>query len=144
MKESSWDECLISNSSIKVSINKEKVKSLIEIAEDRIKVSIKEVNADNGNYVFEDYYSSILEVVHAFILLDGFKVNNHICLGYYLRDVLKREDFFRLFDDCRFKRNSLIYYGKKMDFETSKSTIEKAKSLFKELNKLVKERLNGR
>lgn len=141
MKESSWDECLISNSSIKVSIDLEKVKSLIEIAKERIDFSAREINSKNGNFIFEDYYSSILEVMHALVLLDGFKVSNHICLGYYLRDVLKREDLFRLFDDCRFKRNSLIYYGKKMDFETSKSAIDKAKRLLKELNSLIEKRV---
>ena len=137
MKESSWGDCLSSNSSVKITPDKEKAISLMEIAEDRIKFSVKEINDKTGNYVFEDYYSSISEVIHALVLLDGFKVSNHVCLGYYLRDVLKRDDLFRLFDDCRFKRNSLVYYGKRMDFETSKGAIEKAKRLLKELNKLI-------
>lgn len=55
----------------------------------------------------------------------------------YIRDVLKREGIFRIFDDCRFKRNSLVYYGKRMDFDIAKDAIEKAKMLIKELNRLV-------
>jgi len=58
-----------------------------------------------------------------------------------LRDVLKRDDLFRIFDDCRFKRNSLVYYGKRMDFETASKTIDKSILLFKELKKLINEKL---
>ena len=140
MKEASWDDCLYSNSSVKITPDKEKAESLIEIAEDRINFSSRELNEKTANYIFEDYYSSVLEILHALVLLDGYKVNNHVCLGYYLRDVLKREDLFMIFDDCRFKRNSLVYYGKRMDFETAKDSIEKAKRLLKELNKIILEK----
>ena len=139
MKESSWDECLNYSSAVKITPDKEKAASLIETAQDRIKFSIKKLSEKNANYAFEGYYSSILEIIHAIVILDGYKVNNHICLGYYLRDVLKNDELFRLFDDCRFKRNSLVYYGNKMDFETAKDSIEKAKRLIKELKKLNEE-----
>ena len=137
MKESSWGECLNYSSAIKITPDKEKAASLAETADERIKFSLRELNEKNANYVFEDYYSSILELLHALILLKGYKVSNHICLGYYLRDVLKNDELFRLFDDCRYKRNSLVYYGKRMDFDTAKDAIEKAKKLIKELNKII-------
>lgn len=97
------------------------------------------LNEENANYIFENYYSSLLEFLHALTILKGFVVNNHICLSYFLRDILKRNDLFRIFDDCRFKRNSLVYYGKRMNFETAIDIIEKTKNLIKELEKLVKE-----
>ena len=78
------------------------------------------------------------------MLLDGYKVNNHICLGYYLRDVLKNDEMFRLFDDCRFKRNSLVYYGKRMDIETAKDAIEKAKKLMNKLKSIIYEKLKNK
>ena len=137
MKESSWDECVNYNSSIKVTPDKEKSKSLIENAEERIDFSARELTEKNANYIFEGYYSSILELLHALVLLEGYKVNNHVCLGYYLRDVLKNDGLFRLFDDCRFKRNSLVYYGKRMDFETAKEAIKKVKKLINELKNII-------
>ena len=138
MKAASWADCLDHNDSIKVTPAKEKAKSLMETSEERIKCSNKDVNAKTSNYIFEDCYSSVLELVYSIVLLHGYKVDNHICLGYYLRDVLKRDDLFRLFDDCRYKRNSLVYYGKRMDFETARQAIEKAKKLIKELNEIIK------
>ena len=137
MKESSWDECVNYNSSIKVTPDKEKSKSLIETAEERIDFSARELTGKNANYIFEGYYSSILELLHALVLLEGYKVNNHVCLGYYLRDILKNDELFRLFDDCRFKRNSLVYYGKRMDFETAKEAIKKVKKLINELKNII-------
>jgi len=135
MKASNWKECLELNDASKITPDREKAKSLREIADERIK-QIKEINEKNANFVFEDYYSSIIEIVHSLALVNGYKISNHICLGYYIKDFLKREDLFRMFDDSRYKRNSLTYYGKKMDFETAKNAIEKSKKLIKELKSI--------
>jgi len=137
MKESNWEDCIDFKFSIKITPDRAKAKSLIETSKGRIDYISKDPNEKNANYIFEDYYSSVLELIHALLILNGYKVSNHICLGYYLRDILKRDDLFRLFDDCRFKRNSLVYYGKRMDFETSIKTIEKSKKLFKEITLII-------
>lgn len=137
-KESTWEECIESSASLKVTPNKFKVKSLIDTARGRVQflaeIKIKESNA---NYIFESYYTSVLELMHALVLLQGYKVSNHICLGYYLRDILQKENLFRIFDDCRSKRNLLVYYGRNMNFETAKLGLEKSKELIAELNQLL-------
>ena len=69
---------------------------------------------------------------------EGYNILNHLCLGFYLRDMLKKEELFKIFEDLRYKRNSLTYYGNRMEFETAKQTIEKCKKLFNELNNLLK------
>ncbi len=138
MKESMWIECIDTRASIKISPDISKAKSLIDTAKGRIDfLKRNDVVSDNSNYIFEGYYSSALEMIHAIVLVKGYKVSNHICLGYYLRDVLKRHDLYRVFDDCRFKRNSLIYYGRKMPIETATDTIKKCIVLINELEKLV-------
>lgn len=138
MKECCWDDCLDSGNSVKVTPDKEKAKSLSETAEERIAQSAKELSEKNANFVFEDYYSSVIEVIHSIAVLDGYKIGNHVCLGYYLKDVLKREDLFMVFDDLRYKRNALTYYGRRMDFETARQAIEKAKRLIRELGEARK------
>lgn len=136
MKESSWNDCL-EESAVKITPDYERAKSLIETSKERISL-IKEINRQNANFVFEDYYNSILKLLQALTLKNGYKVINHICLGFYLRDFLRREDLFVVFDDLRYKRNSLTYYGKKMDFEVAKETILKCKNLFNELNDMIR------
>ena len=137
MKETCWEDCLESKSSIGISPDPAKSRSLIETAKGRIEyIKEAEVKESNANYIFENYYTSILELLHAIALSSGHKISNHICIGFYLRDVLKREDLFRLFDDLRYKRNSLTYYGKRMDFETAKISIINAQNLIKKIDKI--------
>ena len=133
MKDSCWEECIESNSAVRITSNKQKAMSLINVAEGRINILKLSLNEKTANYIFENYYSSVLEFLQAIVSLKGYKVNNHVCLGFFLRDFLKRNDLFRVFDDCRFKRNSLMHYGEKMDFEIAKEAINKSKSLLNEL-----------
>ena len=134
MKSASWNDCLLNSSAKTITPDIKRAESLIETAEERINL-VKEVNKKNCNFIFEDYYTSLLELLQAMTFKKGFNISNHICLGYYLRDVLKREDLYILFDDLRYKRNSLTYYGNRMDYETAKQAIEKCKKIIKELKK---------
>ncbi len=136
MKESNWEDCL-QGSARKISKDENRARSLIQTAEERINL-IKRTDKKNCNFVFEDYYTSLLEFLQASAFLNGFNIQNHICIGFYIRDFLKRQDLFILFDDVRYKRNSLIYYGDKMDFETAKQAIEKTKKLIKEIKEMLK------
>ena len=135
MKETSWKDCIEENSAVRVSPDNARANSLIETAEERIGL-IKEITEKNCNFVFEDYYTSLLELLQALVIKARFKVLNHLCLAYYLKDVLKREDLFRYFDDLRYKRNSLTYYGKRMEFETAKDAIDKCKKMMKAIKTL--------
>ena len=138
MKESNWQDCIESGSSLKVSPDNAKSNSLKETAQGRVEYlkenAVKEYNA---NYIFEGYYTSILELFHALILSKGYRVNNHVCIGFYLRDILQRNDLFRIFDDLRYKRNSLTYYGKRMDFETAKKAVTDARNLIEKISSLI-------
>ncbi len=142
MKESSWEDCVFGNKSVKISPDRQKAKSLIETAKERIEfakaIAITEKNA---RFVFEDYYTSLIEVVHALALLDGFKIENHICRGFYIKDALKNEWLFLLFDSCRYARNSVVYYGKSMEMVAAKINIGKAVIIINELGKAVDVRL---
>lgn len=137
MKDTNWNDCVINKSAKTVTPDIQRAESLIETANERISL-IKEINEKNCNFIFEDYYTSILELLQAKTFKKGFNISNHICLGFYLRDVLKREDLYFLFNDMRFKRNSLTYYGNRMDYETAQQAIEKCKRLIVELEKILK------
>lgn len=134
----SWEDCIDKFYAIKITPDKAKARSLIETSKERIsfieKITIEESNA---NYIFENYYTSILEIIHVVVILQGYKIDNHICLGYYIKEILKKEDLFRLFDDVRQKRNGITYYGKRMNYEKAKESIEKIKILIQELKKHI-------
>lgn len=140
--ESRWQECIDSGASLKVTPDLFKAMSLIDTAQGRIRfLDENTVKESNVNYLFENYYSSALELLHALVLILGYKVINHICLGYYLRDILEKQELFRLFNDCRSNRNSLVYYGRKMDFEIALSNIEKCKKFIEKLQIILDEKM---
>ncbi len=132
MREASWNDCVEAHSVKKMSPDIERADSLIKTSEERISV-IDRIHEKNCNFVFEDYYTSMLELLQALVIKKGYSVLNHLCLGYYLRDVLKKEDVFRIFDDVKYKRNALTYYGNRMDFETAKASIEQCKELINKI-----------
>lgn len=132
MKDANWEDCLTNNSVRKISPDTERAKSLKETAKERINL-IKQINEKNCNFVFEDYYTSLIELIQAQTFEKGYNILNHMCLGFYLRDVLKKENLFIIFDDLRYKRNSLIYYGNRMEYEIAKEAIENSKKIIKEL-----------
>ena len=130
MSEKTWEECLFEGDVRQVSKDTKKSDSLKRTAEGRIKFfNNQQINEENANYIFEGYYTSIIEMLHSLTISKGYSVSNHICIGCYLRDVLKRDDSYRIFDGLRYKRNSLVYYGNKMDFETAitKAQLKKIK-----------------
>jgi uncharacterized protein (UPF0332 family) len=138
MNEKTWEDCLSEGDVRNVSKDIKKSESLIRTAEGRVKFfEIQIINEDTADYIFEGYYTSIIEFLHSIIISKGYNISNHICIGCYLRDVIKRNDLYRIFDDIRYKRNSLVYYGNRMDFETAKQAIEKCKKLYKELKGIV-------
>jgi len=132
MKETNWNDCLSNKSTKTITPDINRAKSLIETANERLSL-IKEINEKNCNFVFEDYYTSLLELLQAITFKKGFNILNHVCLGFYLRDILKKEKLYLIFDDIRYKRNSLTYYGNRMDFETAKQAIQNCKIIIKEL-----------
>ncbi len=136
MRDSSWNECLEDNAVRKITPDLERANSLREIAKERMHL-FKEVNERNCNFVLEDCYTSLLEVIQSLAFEKGYNILNHLCLGYFLRDLLKREDLFRIFDDLRYKRNSLTYYGNKLDFEVSKQAIKDCKKIIREVKKEI-------
>jgi len=127
-----WNECLNNFSAKKVTPDTSRALSLKETALERIAL-VNKINKKNCNFVFEDYYTSLLELIQSQTFTAGYNVLNHICLGFYLRDVLKDEFAFLVFDDLRFKRNSLTYYGKRMEYEIALEAIGKCKKLIKTL-----------
>lgn len=131
-----WNDCISSKSVRIISPDIIRLESLIETAKERISL-INEINEKNCNFVFEDYYTSLLELLQAITFRKGFNILNHVCLGYYLRDYLKKEELYILFDDVRYKGNSLTYYGRRMDYGTAKQAIEKCKKIIKQVIFLI-------
>jgi len=137
-----WTDCIDKNFVRRITPDISRANSLIETAEERIAQTPQKLHEKNVNFVFEDYYTSILEALQAIALFLGYKISNHVCLCYFLREHLGREDLSRVFDDLRFKRNMLVYYGKRMEFSIALEAINHSKMLFSQLTNIFRELKN--
>ena len=105
--------------------NEDLANSLIEMA--KIKEdAVNNAKIDNINisaYV-SLAYDALRETLEALCVLNGYKVLSHICIGELLKDILNNFDY-EDFDRMRWIRNSINYYGKKVDFNQGKELITK-------------------
>lgn len=116
MKEGSWKECMETGSALRATREQFKVRSLIETAQGRVKyLESNRKTEGNANYLFEGYYTSVLELLHAVLLSDG----------------------YRDFNDLRFRRNSLTYYGRRMDLRRAGESIRKSLLLMQKLKQIL-------
>ena len=119
------DECFRKGLIKKTRVDKELIKSLIEmsnIKEETVKAA--DINEKNVCAYISLAYDSLREILEALCILKGYKVLSHICIGEFLKDVF--EDFdYEEFDRLRWIRNSINYYGEKVDFEQGKEIINK-------------------
>ena len=129
MKPTTYKECQENNQANNRQPNHSKAKSLKETAKQRQQFLNQQITAQNANFIFEGLYSSLIEILHAHLIQKGIIITNHVCIGYYLRDKLNKQRLYRMFDECRYKRNSLVYYGNRMPEKTARESITTIKQL---------------
>jgi len=82
-------------------------------------------------------YDSLREVLEALCILNGYKILSHICIGELLKDKIEEFNYVE-FDRVRWIRNSINYYGEKVEFEQGKEIIKKIFTIKKNiLNKNI-------
>ncbi|KHO48117.1 MAG: coiled-coil [archaeon GW2011_AR5] len=134
-----WNTCVREGNSVKITANRKRAVFLVNQAEKTMKVLEKIlIDKNNASVFFTNYYDALLELLHALMYDAGFKVKNHYCLGYYLRDVIKDNKSYRVFDRSRLLRNSSIYYGENFDEAVLLSAIRDIKEVFVKLKKNIK------
>jgi len=127
------DECF-KKGLIKITkVDEELIQSLVEMSDIKEK-TVKTANIDKVNisaYV-SLAYDSLREMLEAFCVLKGYKVLSHVCIG----ELLKKDfdaDEYNEFDRMRWVRNSINYYGIKVEFEQGKDLIKKIFSIRKSI-----------
>jgi len=72
--------------------------------------------------------------MEAICISKGYKVLSHICIGELLKSLFKEFEYEE-FDRLRWIRNSINYYGTKVEFKQGKEIISK---IFSMKNSLIK------
>jgi len=124
-----------------VSIDKDKINSILKMCSVRLKFAKKqEINDETASLITEDYYETIKELLTALLLKNGLKSNNHECLiSYFKKNYPEYEYETNIVHELKNIRNRINYDG----FFIEKQYLVKNKLEFEHiielLIKLIKE-----
>ena len=117
----------------KVNVDEGLVKSLIEMSKLKEKVvNESNVNEENVSVYVSLAYDSLKEILDCVCLMNGYKGMSHVCVGVVLKNLFKNFNF-EDFDRMRWIRNSINYYGEKVEFDQGKELINNIFKMKKEL-----------
>lgn len=124
-----------------ISFNRVLVNALLQMSKLGEKTVIDaDITPDNISTYVSVAYESLRQTLEAFCVAKKFKVTNHICLGVVVGKLFSD---FNVDDFERFRqsRNSINYYGERINFLKGKSFIKEMfrmkKSVEKEARKLI-------
>ena len=119
------NECFKKGFIKKTEVNVGLIKSLIEMSDVKeLAVDTANINEKNISAYVSLAYDSLREILEALCISKGYKVLSHICIGELLKDIIKDFEYGQ-FDRLRYVRNSINYYGEKVDFIQGKQIIDK-------------------
>jgi len=74
-------------------------------------------------------YDSLRELLEALAVRSGYKIYNHECYVYFLKEVLKESSIAEEFDELRRVRNNINYYAKDISIGEAKVVLKRIKLL---------------
>ena len=130
---------------IKVTPDKEKVKSILQLIKEREEFISSIDHKKFSTNASENYYEIIKELANALLLLDGLKTTGeyaHKDLIDYLANYKEFIESDILFmNDLRVKRNNSTYEGKKIDSSYLTNNKNRILELIEKLKKTIKKKL---
>jgi len=130
---------------IKITPDKEKAQSMVEMAENRLKFLSEPIDFP-PTIKSENYYEIIKELLSAFLLIKGLKTIGEYAHKELIEEAGKfnlLEDFeLAIIDDLRIKRNKSSYEGKEIEKEYINNNEERLKLIIENLKKIINKELN--
>lgn len=133
-----WQNCNKQGYIKKIGQDRERIKDIIKSAEDREKTAgLLPLNETTKETIITLSYDVLRELLEALALKHNFKIYNHECYSSFLKNVIKDDTLALEFDSLRLLRNSINYYGKRIDLSDSKIILNKLVSLIKTVKGLL-------
>ena len=117
-----------------------KSKSLVETSNNNLEVFENiDITETSAQTITANYYEALREIIEAICLKEVFKVYSHEAFTFFLKE--KNEELLSMkFDNYRKIRNSINYYGEKIQIEEAKAAKENILEIIKILkNRYLKE-----
>ena len=134
-----FNECIKKRIAKEVKEDKELIASLIKTSQNKFdsekKLELSEVTSSSKISLL---YDSLRELLEALAIKNGYKIYNHECYTYFLKEILNESIKGDEFDELRKIRNSINYYAKDISIEEAKEVLERIRKLRVEIVKLLK------
>ncbi len=116
-----------------------RVRSILEEADKRLRFfNAIQISEESANYIIENMYDVIRELIEAKMLLDGYKSYSHEATVSYLKKLGFSSSEVEFMDESRDIRNQTKYYGHLANAEYAKKVSEFANKAYPRLKALIK------
>ena len=134
-----FDECLKNRIAKEVKADKELIASLIKASKNKLdseeKLELSEITLSSKISLL---YDSLRELLEALAIKKGYKIYNHECYTYFLKEIMNESIKGDEFDELRRIRNAVnYYYAKDVNIGEGKIVLERMKALRKEILQLL-------
>lgn len=135
-----FKKCLKKGIAKEIKIDFELIESLKKTSQNKFESQNKlELNSVTAGSKISLLYDCLRELLEALAIKEGYKIYNHECYTYFLKEILNESQKGDEFDEIRKIRNKINYYAKDISVEESKSVLRRIKFLRQEINKLLNE-----
>lgn len=126
MKVTDWKSCKDSLTAKSIKPDEGLIKSLLEASREKM-LSSKMLIMSNitATSKFSLAYDSLREALEALAIRNGYKIYNHECYAYFLKEIINDSSKGDEFDAIRRIRNEVNYYGRRLSQEKSAVFIKK-------------------
>ena len=125
-----FNECLKKRIVKEVKEDRELINSLIKTSQNKLDSEKKlELNEVTSGSKISLLYDSLRELLEALAIKNGYKIYNHECFTYFLKEILNESSKGDEFDELRKIRNSINYYAKDVSVNESKEVLERINKL---------------
>ena len=133
-----FDECLKKRIAKEVKEDKELIASLIKTSKNKLdseeELGLSEITLTSKISLL---YDSLRELLEALSIKNRYKIYNHECYVYFLKEIMNESVTGDEFDELRKIRNAVNYYAKDIALSEGKEVLERIKSLRKKMLQLL-------
>lgn len=131
-----WTECLKIRVVKEASRDNNKIISISENAEEKLKVALS-LKDERYYGKLPLLYDVLRELLECLALKRGYKIYNHECYTTFLKEIIKDSYLGDTFDKFRLLRNGINYYGKKITLEEAIETIKRMIEFINKIKNLL-------
>lgn len=129
-KITDWKSCMDSLTAKNIKPDEGKIKSLLKSSESKfLSEGRLEMDKITATSKFSLAYESMREALEALAIKKGYKIYNHECYTYFLKEIIGESSRGDDFDVIRKMRNSVNYYGRELTPQQADRLIVQIKEL---------------